>query len=210
MATRKRHGRNRRYWSYRQSHFTPSEARELSVLRRLDYNEVRRMRRVRMAMWEDFVSTATDMEKRGEWHKSDRMKHWVERVRFWYVDNDFIKPKEASTIYIGKWRFSDRLDQHNIWFWFDYVRSQLPVEKQYGAAHKAKKYLTPQEKKARADREREKLNEEQMTARIMDNLFQRVTDYPDSDRRLTLYARNYYGFKGASLHRTARKRGYGR
>lgn len=204
MAIRKRHGRNRRYWSYRRAHFLPDEARELSALHRLDYHEVRIMYRQRQEVWQRFVA-----ENKGKGYADSTLERkWRARVRFWYVDQDFLKIKEANAIRIGAWKFSDQLDSHNVWFWFDYIRSLLPVEKQYQHGHRGKQYETAAERKSRAQHEQDRLDKEQLNERMLDNLFRRVVDNPSSDKRLTILARNSWGFKGASLLRTAYKRGY--
>lgn len=200
----KRHGASRRKWTLvNKGHFLPEEAEQLKVLRRLDYYELRIMIRQRRSLWNRFVA---DSERYG-WSRSTADRKWRDRVKFWYVDEDFIKMKESRQIRLGAWTFSPQLDVHDVWFWFDYVRSTLPVERQYLRRHRGAQYVSPAERKERARKEARKQTEEQSNSRMMDRIFQQAVNEPQRDMMLTRLAR-HHGFTNVSVYRTALARGY--
>ena len=207
MAKRRYHGRTRRYYNYRAHHFTVEEAKELKTLPRLDLFELRIMVKQRDNMWKAFDEKATD---RG-WGKSKRDTEWKAEVAKFYVDHDFITKVEAQRVVkIGAWRFTDTIGWKDIWFWFDYVRSTLPIEKQYGRSHRAARYVTKKERLDKAKKEADRTTEEQRRGLALEGLFRTVVNNPANDKNLTKHAQSFWGFKGKSLLRTAITRGYKR
>ena len=208
MATkRKWHGRVRRQYRFRDHHFTVEEAKELRSLPRLDLYELRIMVRQRDKMWDEFDKDAT---AKG-WGKRKRDTEWIKAVNDFYTDNDFVAKTEAQhVIKLGAWRFTDTIGWKNIWFWFDYVRSTLPIEKQYGRGHRAARYVTKKERQVKAEHEADKAAEQQKNEAGIRRLLQNAVNNPANDKRITAYAKGRYGFKNKSLLRTATAKGYRR
>lgn len=186
MAKRKWHGRMRRYMAYRSEHFLPEEAKELFLLRRLDYYELKYMVRERRILWRTFQEEAT---KRA---KSEKM--WRNYVHTWYMREGFVEKGFAW------WK---KFPEKNIWFWFDSIRSRLPEEKQYPRNILRHKRMSETERGGKARQERER----QQNEGWIDQLMRAVAREPSRDEKLTEQAQRM-GFAGESLWRAAVRRGY--
>ena len=188
--------RKAHYYKLRESHFTHEEAHELSRLKRIDYKEIKPMRKEREAMWREF-----DREVTGKgWGKWRRNKEWRSLVQDWYAAKGYMSKKER----IGGWVFAEKLWK-DVWFWFDAESQKLPDEKRYSNDQSSlrKKGAGPKEKQVRARREAEQARNQKW----IDDLMRSSARNPERDEQLTAQAQRL-GWKGKSLYKTAQRRGY--
>lgn len=188
--------RKTHYRKLRDSHFIHEEAHELSRLKRLDYKEIKPMRKEREAMWKDF-----DQEANGKgWGKWRRNKEWRSLVQDWYAAKGYMSKKEK----IGGWTFAEKLWK-DVWFWFDAESQKLPDEKRYSNDQSSlrKKGVGPKEKLVKAKREAQQAHNQ----RWIDGLMRSVSREPEKDKQLTSQAQRL-GWRGKSLYKAAQRRGY--
>ena len=188
--------RKTHYHKLRDSHFIHEEAHELSRLRRMDYKEIKPMRRERLKLWEGFDKEATG-KGWGKWRKH---KEWRLLIQDWYAAKAYMSKKEK----IGGWTFAENLWK-DVWFWFDTVSQTLPEENRYSndQSSKRKKGDGPHEKRVKAKREAAQAHNQSW----IDGLMRTAGSQPERDKQLTEQAQRL-GFQGKSLYRTALKRGY--
>jgi hypothetical protein len=183
----------RRYFAYRSEHFTVKESKELSHLRRLDYTELKMMVRERHELWRQFEGGA----KNTGWGVRRRNIEWRLMVDTWYARRGYRGKEEVR---IGKWRF---IDDKDVWFWFNDIRDRIPEEKQYGRTPKHHKAMSSRERVSKAKHESVKARQDAVVAGLM----RTVVKQPNRDKALTATAQDY-GFKGQSLLKAAKRRGY--
>ena len=188
--------RKTHYRKLRESHFTHEEAHELSRLKRMDYKEIKPMRKEREALWIDFDKEATGKG----WGKWRRNREWRSLVQDWYAAKGYMGKKER----IGGWVFADKF-WTDVWFWFDEESQKLPDEKRYSNDQSSlrKKGTGPHEKQIKAKREADQARNQKWIADLMRS----SARSPDRDKQLTTQAQRL-GWRGKSLYKAAQGRGY--
>ena len=184
------------YIKLREAHFTHEEAHELSRLKRMDYKEIKPMRRERQKLWESFDH---ESENRG-WGKWRRSREWKALIQGWYAAKGFMGKEDK----IGGWTFVDKLWK-NVWFWFDAESKKLPDEKRYSDDQSSlrKKGPGPHEKQIKAKREADQARNQKW----IDDLMRSSARNPERDKQLTQQAQRL-GWKGKSLYKASQRKGY--